>query len=309
MNRGNLLVLLASLVLAGLVAWIGTAWVERRFGGEPAPPPMVDVIVAAKDIPIDTKIDASHVRIVKMPPASAPAGHLSKTEQVIGKRLKEAVYAGDLVLTKRLLDDNAISILSVTLTPGMRAVAVRVDDIIGVSGFILPGSRVDVIASGGGRGVRTVLENIKVLSVGQALTAEGGTLKAGSVTLEVDPRQAEILMEATESGSVRLALRSQREEPPSESGPSVVESPPLPTPPASPETVPSAQKQPPPTSVQVIKGKSIKEKFYVANDLTVQARYSPQGVNEKGKSSVFSETPPNTADQARDDSTSEEPKP
>ena len=214
MNRGNLLVLLASLVLAGLVAWIGTAWVERRFGGEKEAPAMVDVIIAAKDIPIDTKIDPSHVRSIQLPAANAPAGHLSKLDQVVGKRLKEPVYAGELVLGRRLLDDNAISILSVTLTPGMRAVAVRVDDIIGVSGFILPGSRVDVIASGGGKGVRTVLENIKVLSVGQVLTAEGGTLKAHSVTMEVDPRQAEILMEATESGSVRLALRSQREEAP-----------------------------------------------------------------------------------------------
>ena len=232
MNRGSLLTLLASLVLAGFVAWIGTAWIERRYGGEPEAPPMVDVHVAAKDIPIDTKIDPTFIRLIQMPPASAPEGHISRPDQVIGKRLKEPVYAGDLLLTRRLLDDNAISILSVTLTPGMRAVAVRVDDIIGVSGFILPGSRVDVIASGGGKGVRTVLENIKVLSVGQALSAEGGTLRAGSVTMEVDPRQAEILMEATESGSVRLALRSQREE---DSGQTTQAEPP---PPPAPETPP-----------------------------------------------------------------------
>jgi len=250
------MILLASLLLAGLVAWIGTAWIEKRFGGQPEAPPMVDVIVAARDIPIDTKIDVSYIRLIQMPPGSAPEGHLSKPEQVIGKRLREPVYAGDILSSKRLLDDNAISILSVTLAPGMRAVAVRVDDIIGVSGFILPGSRVDVIASGGGKGVRTVLENIKVLSVGQVLTAEGGTLRAGSVTMEVDPRQAEILMEATESGSVRLALRSQREEPPSE--PAVVEPPPSPIPVAAPppEASPPAKKPSRMTSIILIKGVS-----------------------------------------------------
>jgi len=255
MNRGNLLTLLASLVLAGLVAWIGTAWIEKRYGGEQEPPPMVNVIVAAKDIPIDTKIDPTFVRLIQMPPGSAPEGHLSTPEQIIGKRLKDPVYAGDILLARRLLDDNAVSMLSVTLAPGMRAVAVRVDDIIGVSGFILPGSRVDVIASGGGKGVRTVLENIKVLSVGQALSAEGGTLRAGSVTMEVDPRQAEILMEATESGSVRLALRSQREESSGETP--VIETPPPPVPtPPPPEVSAEKGEHQRLTSIIVIKGVS-----------------------------------------------------
>jgi len=146
---------------------------------------------------------------MEIPPSAIPQGAIKSPEEILGKRVKEGIYKGEILLSRRLLDDASASVLSVTLTPGKRAVAVRVDDIIGVSGFILPGSRVDVIASGRGSGARTVLQDIKVLTVGQALKAEGGNLRAGSVTLEVDPRQAEILMEATEGGSVRLALRHQ----------------------------------------------------------------------------------------------------
>lgn len=209
MNKGSLITILGSLILAGLVAWIGNAWIEKRMGGAEKPIAMVKVVVAAKDIPIDVKIDQSQIKLVEMPPATAPEGHLTTPEQILGKRLKEAVYKGEVILGRRLLEDSAASVLSVTLTPGKRAVAVKVDDIIGVSGFLLPGSRVDVIATGRDEEARTVLQDIKVLSVGQALTAEGGTMRAGSVTLEVDPRQAEILMDATESGRVRLALRHQ----------------------------------------------------------------------------------------------------
>ena len=254
MSKSNWIPLLLSLVLATFVAWLGNAWIEQRYGAQEKPPDMVKVLVAAKDIPIDTKIDQTHLKVVEMPPASAPAGHLTTADQILGKRLKEPVYNGEAILSRRLLDDSAASMLSVTLTPGKRAVAVRVDDIIGVSGFILPGSHVDVISSSGGQ-AQTVLQDIKVLTVGQTMTAEGGTLKAGSVTLEVDPRQAEILLQTTERGSIRLALRHQLDRgyvelpgaAPAPLGPEIgaLETPPAATP---------SPRSPPPLSVIVIKG-------------------------------------------------------
>lgn len=209
MNRGSLFTILTSLVLAAIVAWMGNAWIETKLSGKEKPPEMVKVLVAAQDIPIDTKIDLTQIKAVEMPPASAPAGYETAADKILGKRLKEPIYQGEPILARRLLADSDASLLSVTLTPGKRALAVKVDDIIGVSGFILPGSHVDVIASGEGQGTRTVLQDIKVLTVGQALKAEGGTLRVGSVTLEVDPCQAEILTAATLNGSVRLALRHQ----------------------------------------------------------------------------------------------------
>jgi pilus assembly protein CpaB len=209
MNKGSLITLLGSLVLAAFVAWVGNAWIEMKYGTVATPPESVKVLAAAKDLPIGSKIDPTSLKILEFPPGSAPEGHLTAPEQILGKRLKEPVYAGEVILSRRLLEDSAANMLSVIITPGKRALAVRVDDIIGVSGFILPGSHVDVIASRDGQKVHTVLQDIKVLSVDQALTAESNALHAKTVSLEVDPRQAEILMEATESGSVRLALRHQ----------------------------------------------------------------------------------------------------
>lgn len=253
MNRGNLLAILGSLVLAALVAWLGNTWIERQLSGAEKPVELVRVLVANKDIPLDTKIDQTHFRATEIPPGAVPQGAIKSPEEILGKRVKEAMYQGEILLTRRLLDDASASVLSVTLTPGKRAVAVRVDDIIGVSGFILPGSRVDVIASGRGAGAKIVLQDIKVLTVGQALKAEGGNLRVGSVTLEVDPRQAEILMEATEGGSVRLALRHQMDR-------KFIE----PEKPAAPPPAEPAEAPPPPTdellaaakmrSISVIKG-------------------------------------------------------
>ncbi len=209
MHRGSLFTIFASLILAALIAWMGNNWIETKLDSKGKPPEMVKVLVAAQDIPIDTKIDQTLIKSMDMLPASAPAGYETSPDKILGKRLKEPIYQGEPILARRLLADADASLLSVTLTPGKRALAVKVDDIIGVSGFILPGSHVDVIASGGGQGTRTVLQDIKVLTVGQALKAEGGTLRVGSVTLEVDPRQAEVLTAATLNGTVRLALRHQ----------------------------------------------------------------------------------------------------
>lgn len=244
MSRGSLLTLLGSIILAAIVAWMGNVWIERRLGGTDKPPETVKVVVAAKDIPVDTKIDPAHLMLVDMLPGALPEGHLAAPEQVLGKRLKEPVYKGETFAAKRLLDESATSLLSVTLTPGKRAVAVRVDDIIGVSGFILPGSRVDVISTVGGQ-AHTVLRDIKVLTVGQSLSAEGGTLRAGSVTLEVDPVQAEILTEITEKGNVRLTLRHQADREP------VDESPIVGTPGSAVPYRPSALNEPAPSEVPV----------------------------------------------------------
>lgn len=240
MNRASVVAILGSLVLAALVAWIGNAWIEKRIGSAEKKVETVMVLKATQDIPIDTKIDLTAFRLVEIPKADAPPGFLSAPDQVLGKRLKEPVYKDEILIGRRLLDDSAASVLSVTLTPGMRAVAVRVDDIIGVSGFLLPGSHVDVLASSTG-GVRTVLQDIKVLTVGQVLKAEGGTLRAGSVTLEVDPRQAEILTEATLTGSVRLALRHQQDRAFFERAPTPEETGEEAAPPVQPSTPPPSE--------------------------------------------------------------------
>jgi pilus assembly protein CpaB len=149
------------------------------------------------------------LRLETRPVDQVPETHITSLDDLIGKRLREPAYAGEIILTKRLLDDTAGSMLANSLTPGKRAMTLRIDEISGHAGFLLPGSHVDIISLKSGQKAQTVLKNIKVIAVGQNLSVEGNNVKAATVTLEVDPRQAETLAEVSESGSVRLVLRQR----------------------------------------------------------------------------------------------------
>jgi pilus assembly protein CpaB len=124
---------------------------------------------------------------------------------------------GELVLEQRVVEEVNGSTLSAILTPGMRAITVRVNDVIGVGGFLLPGNRVDILASrkDGSRRAHTniILEDLKVLAVDQtASTDTDKPVVVRAVTLELDPKEAEKLVNATEEGSVQLALRNPLDE-------------------------------------------------------------------------------------------------
>ena len=211
MNAGSVVTILFSLALAGGVAYIGNAWLERRLDNSlQESPALVSVVTAAKDMPVDTRLDKSFLRLSQMPPALVPAGAIQDLDDLLGKVLKEPVYAGEVISSNRLLGDAGVNVLSALLAPGKRAITVRVNDVSGVSGFLLPGSRVDVISTRRGSQARTVLQDIKILAVGQTLQAAGeGALPAKAVTLEVEPRQAEVLAEAADRGNVQLTLRNQ----------------------------------------------------------------------------------------------------
>jgi pilus assembly protein CpaB len=208
MNLGSVVTILISLALAAGVAYLGNAWLERRLDAPQEPVDTVAVVAAAKDIPVDTPIDQTFLRLLQVPRPLLPAGAVTDPNELLGKVLKERVYAGEMILERRLLGDAGANVLSAVLEPGKRAITVRVNDVSGVSGFLLPGSHVDVISMRRGSKARTVLQNIKILAVGQTLQAAGeGAMPAKAVTLEVDPAQAEVLAEATDRGSVQLTLR------------------------------------------------------------------------------------------------------
>lgn len=213
MKFKNLLTLLMALMLAAIVAWIGNTWIERRINTTPVEPmALVGVVVAAADIPSNTPITPGQVRIESRPRDQTPEAHFASLDQLVGKRLREPVYAGEIIVNKRLLDDTAGNMLSNTLTAGKRAFTLRIDEISSHAGFLLPGSHVDIISLRSGQRAHTVLKNLKVIAVGQNLSIEGNNVKAATVTLEVDPRQAETLAEVSESGSVRLVLRKQNDD-------------------------------------------------------------------------------------------------
>jgi pilus assembly protein CpaB len=177
------------------------------------------VVVAAKDMAAGTAINDEMVKkglvkTVKWPKESIPAGAFSSPEQVIGKTNRVRIMANEPILESRLAGEGAG--LTARLEPGKRAMAVKVDEIIGVSGFIVPDDRVDVIVTTTPPGdnnqenkvSKIVLQNKRVLSVAQNVEQkEGKPQLARSITLEVSPEESEKLSLASQDGVVVLALR------------------------------------------------------------------------------------------------------
>ena len=178
-----------------------------------------NVVVAASDIPAGTTISdelikKGMVKTTAWPKASVPVGAFSATEQVVGKVNRAKILANEPILESRLAGESAG--LTVRLEAGKRALAVRVDEIIGVSGFILPDDHVDVIltttppgATGADARIsKIVLQNKRVLSVAQNVEQKDGKPQlARSITLEVTPEEAERLSLASQEGQIVLALR------------------------------------------------------------------------------------------------------
>ena len=179
-----------------------------------------NVVVAAKEIPAGTNVTEKIIKegLVKetsWPKASVPPGSFYSTNQVVGKTVKTKVVAGEPILESKLVGEGVG--LASRLAAGYRAVAVKVDEVIGVSGFIAPDDRVDVIATltPPGRGSqdeklsKIVLQNRRVLSVAQSVEQkEGKPQVVRSITLEVTPEEAEKLSLAVFEGHVILALRA-----------------------------------------------------------------------------------------------------
>jgi pilus assembly protein CpaB len=175
----------------------------------------VNIIVAKQDMPPGTAITPEMIQLTAWPKVSVPARSFTAPEQVVGKISKARTVAGEPILESKLTGEGAG--LTVLLTPGNRAMAVRVDEIIGVSGFIAPNDRVDLIAhvqppgnQSGEKISKIVLQNKKVLSVAQSVEQkEGGKPQVvRSITLEVTPDEAERLTIAELQGEIFLALRA-----------------------------------------------------------------------------------------------------
>jgi len=172
-----------------------------------------DVVIAAKEILPGTTISREMVKVVSWPKTSVPSGSFATLKQVTGKIIMAKTVASEPVTKFKLTGEAG---LAVRLTPGFRAMAVKVDEIVGVSGFISSGDRVDVITttvlpgkkSRDQRISKIVLQNKRVLSVAQKIERKNnGPKVVRSITLEVTPAEAEKLSLASHQGKVILALR------------------------------------------------------------------------------------------------------
>ncbi len=173
------------------------------------------LVVAAKNLPEGTAIDRTSLSVREWPVATVPAGAFASTDSLIGRVTRVAVFEGEPLVPGRLAPSGTGPGIEVKITPGKRAMALRINDIAGVSNLVQPNSRVDVLvqirneAKEGRLVSKLFMENMRVLSVGTAVErdAEGKPIEAASVALEVTPAEAERLAIAASQGSIQLVLR------------------------------------------------------------------------------------------------------
>jgi pilus assembly protein CpaB len=214
MDRRFLTVLGLSLMLALIVSLVFFQLVSAKGSKKDQPVAMADIVVAAKALPLGVTVKPEDIKLAKIPQEQFPKGAFSKVEEVVDRPVVSNILAEEAVLEGRLAARGSGLGLAPIIPVGMRAVAVRVSDVAGVAGFVLPGLRVDVLVTGKPPGTEgtvttTCLQNILVLSAGQTIQADakGKAIQTPTVTLLVNPEQAEILTLAGNEGRVQLVLR------------------------------------------------------------------------------------------------------
>lgn len=216
-NKRNSLIFFTLALLLGLgAAFLAQRWASQRLADaqEQASHDVTRVIVAARVIEFGNRIETDQIKEIDWPVNAVPEGAFHTAEDVVGKLSKYHILPGEPILELRIADPLKSPLLAGLIEMNKRAVTVRVDDVVGVAGFLLPGSRVDVLASQKIEQqpyqTRTLLHNLKVLAVDQTASASGEDkpVVVRAVTLEADPEQAEKLVQATLEGSVQLALRN-----------------------------------------------------------------------------------------------------
>jgi pilus assembly protein CpaB len=172
-----------------------------------------DVVVTAADYTYGTKLERTMLRVAHYPKDAVPSGAFSNPDSVVGQTTKVFMSAREPVTATKLSSRGGG--LSMLVRPAMRAASVEVNQVSGVSGFVLPGDRVDVLItvdpnhSGENAVTKTLLQNVEVLAAGQKTQQQDNKpISVQSVTLLVDPQGAEVLAHAQHEGEIHLVLRN-----------------------------------------------------------------------------------------------------
>ena len=210
MNRTRLLMMGVVALALGLVA-AGLVYKNVQARTVPANPG-VQAIVAANDLPVGAKVEEHDIGVITV--SDLPAGAPRKKAEVLGHGVIIPIAKGEFILSSKLAGENVTGLPSLIPT-GLRAVSVRVNEVVSVAGFVTPGTRVDVLltgtpASGGESQTTTVLQDVRVLASGHTLekSATGEAQNTPVITLLVTPEDAERLTLASSEGHIQLALRN-----------------------------------------------------------------------------------------------------
>ena len=217
MNRIRIFVVLA------LAVTVGGAFALATYRWQKTPTTTVErlptrpVVVAVANLDLGASLRPEDVRTIDWPAESVPAGAFEHVEDVVGRGLIQPVVQNEAILPSKLASKDAGAGLAPVIRPGYRALSVRVNDVIGVAGYVLPGTHVDVVVTISptpGLGEMTskiVLTNVEVLGSGTKIerdTEQGKPIAVSVVTLLVNPAEAEKLTLASTEGKIQLALRN-----------------------------------------------------------------------------------------------------
>src|SRR5579863_4429844 len=218
MNTNRLLI---GLVIALVIAFLLSSFVYKQFQKASVVKPTATqpIVVAAVPLQLGTRLDASNVRVIQWPAGQQMAGMFSRVEDVANRAIITPLAENEPVLEAKLSPKEAGAGLSSTIPEGMRALSVAVNEVVGVAGFVIPGTMVDVLVTGnlpvsqrGGDNniTRTILENVRVLAAGQKIEQDqsGKPQKVPVITLLVSPEDAVKLAMASTEGKIQLALRN-----------------------------------------------------------------------------------------------------
>lgn len=215
MNRNRLIIGLAAAVV---VAFFISTLVYRQLKKASAVRPAVtqQIVVAAEPLQVGARLDASNLRTISWPADEPINGMFAKIEDCAGRAVITPVAENEPILEGKLAPKGSGAGLPATIPQGMRALSVAVNDVVGVAGFVVPGTMVDVLVTGqtsGGRTgqiTKTILEDVPVLAAGQKIEQdrEGKPQTVPVVTLLVSPEDADKLTMASTQGKIQLALRN-----------------------------------------------------------------------------------------------------
>lgn len=210
MNKKTLLSILLSTIFGIGAIMVARNWLEVN--KPEAAENEVYVAIATMNLAIGTEINSKHITLKALPISLSTENTIQNPEDIFGMIAKDPIYEGDLFRKERLFVKGEGSTLASLISENMRAITIRVNDVVGVAGFLLPGNRVDILNTLQHKGnitTEVVLSNIKILAIDQrAAQSENTPQLVRAVTVEVRLGQAEALLTAKSKGSLQLALRN-----------------------------------------------------------------------------------------------------
>jgi pilus assembly protein CpaB len=211
------LMLALALASGGTAAFLALRYIRQQ--ATPlmaAQPKRAQVVVAVKDLPMGTVLGERDVKMIEWIGGSVPVGFVASPQQAVNRGLIVRVAENEPILESKLAGQGMGGGLPVIIEPGMRALSIAVDQIVGVAGFVTPTTRVDVLLTmtnspgAAEPATKVIMQNVRTLAAGQSIQQdkEGKPQPVGVVTFLLTPEQAETLALATGQGRIQLALRN-----------------------------------------------------------------------------------------------------